>query len=293
VGNPETIQEQLRPYSENIDCLKEDEMEFDDQTSIIEDEWEKGGEDRVVMPDGTLLLPYDEQFRVPGTFGIGSTTHNPPKHLIKEISNKKLYESIEHYAEDYHGLTRNNAGQFGYYSNPNRRWDWYEIGGRWSGLLIPKPGAKGTYKGRPGVFGENPRNLKNGVDSIKIKDVDWDLMERKNLDDAMQCWKEFIDSLKENYPTNWQEVACKGDFIRGIEPAPTFDELYEKYINDIEISFSTYALLKDKVWYQRGEMGWFGVSTAEMEKTQWTAFFKQTLDNLDPETYITIVDCHI
>src|SRR4051794_35627293 len=36
-------------------------------------------------------------------------------------------------------------------SNPNKKWDWWQIGGRWSGLLQVKPGAEG-HKGEPGVM---------------------------------------------------------------------------------------------------------------------------------------------
>ena len=40
-------------------------------------------------------------------------------------------------------------------TNPNAKWDWYCVGGRWTGFLRLKDGAKGEL-GRPGVFGNSP-----------------------------------------------------------------------------------------------------------------------------------------
>jgi hypothetical protein len=54
-----------------------------------------------------------------------------------------------------------------------------------------------------------------------------------------------------------------------------------------------YAVVKDGKWYQRGEMGWFGCSTQELDKETWNAQFRQLLEGLDPETWLTVVDCHI
>lgn len=35
------------------------------------------------------------------------------------------------------------VGAKGYWRNPNARWDWWEIGGRWRGLLRLRPGKSG------------------------------------------------------------------------------------------------------------------------------------------------------
>ena len=44
------------------------------------------------------------------------------------------YKDIDEYAEDYHGYKKID-GRYGYLRNPNAKWDWYQVGGRWSGLL--------------------------------------------------------------------------------------------------------------------------------------------------------------
>lgn len=40
-------------------------------------------------------------------------------------------------------------GRFGYWNNPNAKWDWFSVGGRWSGLLKLKPLETQEVKGLP------------------------------------------------------------------------------------------------------------------------------------------------
>lgn len=53
----------------------------------------------------------------------------------------------------------------------------------------------------------------------------------------------------------------------------------------------TYAVLHEGVWYEKGEMGWWGMSSNEDE--EWPTKFKELIESLDKETEVTVVDCHI
>jgi hypothetical protein len=93
-------------------------------------------------------------------------------------------------------------------------------------------------------------------------------------------------------------------------------ELKEKYLNDkdnpdrdiviwLELdnyqyienaknnSFVTFALVKDSKWYERGEMGWLGCVSKEMNKKEWNNKFCSLLLDLPDETLISLYDCHI
>lgn len=97
--NPEL---QLRPFQENNmgDCPKEF-LEFVDHTAEVTEVWNN--------------LKGDE---------------------YTKYKNKP----IEEFAEDYFGYRRDENGErFGYYENPNAKWDWYLIGGRWTGFFKLKP----------------------------------------------------------------------------------------------------------------------------------------------------------
>ena len=42
-----------------------------------------------------------------------------------------------------------------------------------------------------------------------------------------------------------------------------------------------------------GEMGMFGMAFDEMKRDTWDEQFAKLLDDLPPDAWITVVDCHI
>lgn len=50
----------------------------------------------------------------------------------------------EEILQDWFGGDKNAEGDWGYYSNPDAKWDWFVLGGRWHGSLILKPGCVGV-----------------------------------------------------------------------------------------------------------------------------------------------------
>jgi hypothetical protein len=79
---------------------------------------------------------------------------------------------IEAILEDWHGGQKNADGDWGYYRNPQDKWDWFVLGGRFSGLLHLLPG-------RAGVSGENRRTPDGGAaapgrcDQARFGDIKW------------------------------------------------------------------------------------------------------------------------
>lgn len=142
-------------------------------------------------------------------------------------------------------------------TNPNSKWDWYVIGGRFSGLLITKEGLT--------------------TDQAKAGNIDFNKIKEKNLAIAKENWNEFQASDKP-YKYYYFDV-CN-------------NETAEEYLSR-KSKFTTYALIKDKKWYEKGTMGWWGVSTNEKDPFIWESEFNKLLENLDPETLVTVVDCHI
>ena len=53
----------------------------------------------------------------------------------------------------------------------------------------------------------------------------------------------------------------------------------------------TFAILKDGKWYEKGNMGWWGVVSDENE--QWDKEFERIISEVNDNELITIVDCHI
>lgn len=188
---------------------------------------------------------------------------------------------IKTFAKEYHGY-KEHEGKFGYWENPNRKWDWWVIGGRWNGMLLIKKDADGNI-GELGAFGHRheketpaPAGYK-WVDSAKVKDICWDVM---------------VEMARKEREKHWEEAQGKDDFekhfIYGIKEGMT----REQYI-DAAGTFSTFAVITpDGKWHEKGNMGWW--ACVSDEKEGWTDnYFEAFLKNADPELTITIVDCHI
>lgn len=54
----------------------------------------------------------------------------------------------------------------------NKGWDWYQIGGRWQGMLKLKAGAEGR-SGSRSLLDNTPAGTPLGIDIAYLKDVDW------------------------------------------------------------------------------------------------------------------------
>jgi hypothetical protein len=87
---------------------------------------------------------------------------------------KSSYNGISDFAEERLCLYPNNQGQFGFEDNPNSKWDWYQIGGRWAGFFklkvvcVGKRGEKSLLDDR-----EYPENR---VDICKVGDIDFEVL---------------------------------------------------------------------------------------------------------------------
>ena len=60
----------------------------------------------------------------------------------------------------------------GYWHNPNAKWDWYEIGGRWRGMLRLLPGRKG-YRAPLDEWTKDFVYPENACDAAFVKDCDF------------------------------------------------------------------------------------------------------------------------
>lgn len=169
----------------------------------------------------------------------------------------------------------NETGLHGYWENPNAKWDWYQIGGRWNGMLVTN-GASGK-RGNPSLL--CGRKYKpDEFDSALVSEIDFDAMKQRRLQEV------------EPYEICFERKLYKPDYF--IEMYPTEDD----YIAD-KINFSTYAVITpDGEWHAKGKMGWFGFGTETPEsKREFLDNYRK--DFLEPAIkngwYLTIVDCHI
>ena len=233
-----------------------------------------------------LLAPYDE---------------NMETELYVDRTKEEVLEEIAEYEDEYPEYKTMTDEEkikdfFGYRHfdeegnpmtsyNPNSKWDWYVVGGRFAGLLKAKEGNHGDGS----VFNPNPKK-KGEYDSARISDIDFS-MDIDEYNKAIRYWEVVVEKqpLKEN--------ENEKDFFNWYR-----DGYYEEYYKDketyakIHASLCTYAVITpDGEWHQKGEMGWWGTSSETAnESLDWDLHYKERfIDVADPDWTLTIVDCHI
>lgn len=201
-------------------------------------------------------------------------------------------------------------------TNPNAKWDWWVIGGRWTGFLKLRAGANGAT-GKPGVMTEpaKPRY----ADIAAKQDVDFDGMRNEAAADAAERYdriRSVIDPHLEGFIT-WEKMRDEvhaGDIetarsayhaqalMRALSNAHIHlwdgpDEFLmarDAYIQAArDNALSPYAIVRDGQWLARGKMGWFGFSDDHVDQEAWNREVYKLLESLPNETPLTVVDCHI
>jgi hypothetical protein len=181
-------------------------------------------------------------------------------------------------------------------TNPNSKWDWYVIGGRYSNRLLIK---NGNY---------TDSCLKRNLDLLSMKekarlDATREYDEYENIvqgTPAFLSWQTIrssipeIDKAREAY---WSQPRIKkiqesnSDLIYSIEE---LNVPREEYIQKaVDATPSAFAYVKDSNWFARGDMGWFATVSNEKDSKEWTTSLSDAIEGLSDETLITVVDCHI
>lgn len=203
--------------------------------------------------------------------------------------------------------------------NPHSKWDWHQLGGRWSGYFKLKSDPLVSRVGEPGVFDNEPRY---DADQALKGDIDFDGMREAEAQRAGEyydeVWRVLGDSAQIQDHVAWPKV--RDDlFPNDIEAArkfyntqPLVQKAYESRLVDpfthVEEFFITrdeyvdkrrksciapFALLVDGEWYEKGRMGWFGMAANEEDDLRWEEKVTNMLDALPDTTLISLYDCHI
>ena len=90
-------------------------------------------------------------------------------------------------------------------TNPNKQWDWYQIGGRWSGMLRLKPNAQGRNGNRSWMNRDEPKGS-NFCDSAPKKDIDVEFMRNEAGEAAAKRWDAAYAVTQGRIWKTWEEV---------------------------------------------------------------------------------------
>jgi hypothetical protein len=208
-------------------------------------------------------------------------------------------------------------------TNPNAKWDWYQIGGRWAGYFQTYSGRV-DLTGNPGLMGANRNYGKPGyADQARLEEIDFDGMIRTARQKAKDYWEKAHKYTEDfHFEDNFQQLTKElgfkegkkkfwdQPFIKAVNKSlgegeehfwgPGWPEIKEldcpldEYLDKTQYDqILTYSYVKDKQWVSKGDMGWWGVSHDKIETSEWQAQFMKHLRLLPGDTLVTLVDCHI
>ena len=325
------IMEPFQEHASTGEC-PEEFLTFHDEEDEYREKYETESVEMVRTPEGELLSPWDERFRVPGSFGtsFGSNpSHKAPDDYERvQVSHKEQYATFEEYMADYCGYEEKDekTGRYGYWENENKKWDGGQVGGRWTGFFKAKSDDVDGAVGKPGLM--TPHAKKGRLDSVRKGDVDIDGMRDEAGSKAGEDWDTVNAATGGESWESWESVRrrvhgpddCKYDNTKMDEARRVYNEQSalkairaDKGASDIaswdadqfivsreefiqaarDGAVSTFAVLKDGQWYEKGKMGWWGMVSDKKQQGDWNQEFAALLDGLADDTWLTVIDCHI
>lgn len=279
--------------------------------------------------------------------GYRAKIHFLPEGWEEVQLNASETKTFAEFIEGWYGLPRLKIGQepdlhdahkWGWYrtdadgnvvelisrTNPNKKWDWYLLGGRWTGFFKMKPNVRGI-QGRPGLM--TPAAGEGTADSAFKMDIDFEAMRLEAEEKAAKKFDAIRAIIGPHLPVlSWSAIREKYHRTDGVKPelpggieaarnayheqpavkALKENEQYrwedaEDYAGDRETyiryagikSSMTFAVLKDGKWYERGSMRWWGCVSYENDQDTWTEEFGNLVAELPDDTLLSVYDCHI
>jgi hypothetical protein len=180
----ESAEEQLAPFDENRRMPK---YVLETREQII-----TNGKKKIEEYKNST---YAEFLKDPEKYKASTTNRAHIKYLEEEFPKKLEWTDEEIYQDRIKWVEENElTPEGGIYSdiNPDAKWDWYEIGGRWSGYFKLKSDKQGAL-GSPGVFNNAPVF---DADVAKLENIDWSEMKSEKYSDGLKRWGEYKKALK-------------------------------------------------------------------------------------------------
>lgn len=211
-----------------------------------------------------LLAPFDENLEVKPYLYI------PHEKAIEEMEqglatlNPDVQEKYKAMSEtdrlrSYFGGIIDEEGNIWSTYNPQSRWDWYSVGGRW---------------------GKHPIPLKDGSSAVEcpVSEIDFGV-DQEEYDKALKYWEETATVGKDSF-FNAEY------FLLRYKDAETYAKSQSQ--------FSTHAIVTpDGKWIEKGKMGWFAYCSATPEEErEWDENYEALVSKY--KDYVaTFIDCHI
>lgn len=177
-----------------------------------------------------------------------------------------------------------DGGDKTYWRNPQGKWDWWAIGGRYPRRFIPldpdEPSLVGSVK-HTWQWDDKPEDWPGNVrwptcDQIRKGNIDWESMGRRQLERAKR---------------RWDEVQAKGvqaidNYLYGIN----LDTNEVEYLRSA-VQFTTYsALTPDGCWHAKET--WSEEDGNYIPNDQWGLDLARIIREAGDDDWFSMIDCH-
>lgn len=326
-GTDEEVTKALAPYHEYECTGRDDEFVVDvDRTEEALAAFKADTVVRLKGPDGTLHERFDKtgnwkpefsKLKDDGRFA-DRVEFVPPGYERVEVPASDVEASCD-WIRGYYGWPiagEDEVSGYGYIqvdgernvvkcidrTNPNAKWDWWTVGGRWQGHLLSTKGAK--------------------MDSLRKSNIAVETMRQQAATEAGRLWDRATQIRSEHpVPTTWDKMveAHPGQIevardayhsqpaMVALKSAADISQWNnDPYVEAMQVDRDSYtaAAAKQAImlfgfvdiegrWNERGKMGWWACVSGEMSKAEWADQFNAWFDSVPDDHFLTVVDCHI
>ena len=223
-----------------------------------------------------LLAPYSENLEVEPYVkytriqAINKMREDCPS-LYKDKSEDEVFQD----ACDWFGCMLDNDNNLLSTYNPDSKWDYWQVGGRFSGMLHIIPTALDGYHGM------------EYADSAFVRHVKWvQPLDKEEREDIIKWWNVNIEGAEGEKDTY---------FIYNPEYYKKRFKDAETYIKTQELPCYHAVVTPDGIWHEPSKVGWWGCTNGDpSDELEWDLHFKERfIDTAEFDWVATIVDCHI
>jgi hypothetical protein len=247
-----------------------------------------------------------------------------------EIPFTDIYPTLRAYLEDYEGYS-DDGGNFrpapnamegqelvGRLTNPNAKWDYWQIGGRWENYLRLVPDVAAVGKDRTLPVAQTPvfaTVTKRGM-------MDFEAMAEVNVSPQLAIYDRAAKILAGEHFETFNAVMARHKRDKSIDVRKAYHEQallvrlkaeltlnennpfydYDDLVLDRDAfirlkafeGYSTFALLINGEWLADKRMGWFGCSMPQENDREkdWIDTYNDALGSIPEDHTVVIVDCH-
>lgn len=233
-------------------------------------------------------------------------TGNIPQSQAEEIRDehypgKTIIEALEDWMCDTVRWSEEKSGyEVRTTYNPESKWDWWQIGGRWNQDLLIDGGL------RVNSASIHHLDFAAKIDALTQEaHIRYDKFEKATDGlDIPPTFGEYVEGVKDREAARreyaahpWNVAARKISQYAFMWPHYEFHvgmggrETYVAENASPDVPLAWVDL--DGQWHEQGQIGWFGSVSAKTSFPEHVSAYRSYRDSLPGETSITLLDCHI